>query len=177
MPLNFVVHKFFLKKMVPQGRIELPTQGFSVLCSTDWATEALKWRSGRDLNPRSPVWQTSMLTTTPPDHLFGCGRRIWTYDLRVMSPTSYQTALSRDIWRRKRDLNPRATLITYRFSRPDPSATWVFLRVCKLSIKMVDPTGLEPVTDRLWAGGSNQLSYGSNKFPKMVAPEGFEPTT
>ena len=28
-----------------------------------------KWRSGRDLNPRSPVWQTSMLTTTPPDHL------------------------------------------------------------------------------------------------------------
>ena len=29
---------------------------------------------------------------------FGCGSRIWTYDLRVMSPTSYQTALSRDIY-------------------------------------------------------------------------------
>ena len=27
---------------------------------------------------------------------FGCGRRIWTSDLRVMSPTSYRTAPSRD---------------------------------------------------------------------------------
>ena len=30
----------------------------------------------------------------------GCGSRIWTYDLRVMSPTSYQTALSRANLRR-----------------------------------------------------------------------------
>ena len=29
--------------------------------------------------------------------MYGCGSRIWTYDLRVMSPTSYQTALSRVI--------------------------------------------------------------------------------
>ena len=29
--------------------------------------------------------------------MYGCGSRIWTYDLRVMSPTSYQTALSRAI--------------------------------------------------------------------------------
>ena len=29
--------------------------------------------------------------------LDGCGRGIWTPDLRVMSPTSYRTALSRDI--------------------------------------------------------------------------------
>ena len=29
-------------------------------------------------------------------HRTNCGRRIWTYDLRVMSPTSYQTAPSRD---------------------------------------------------------------------------------
>ena len=28
---------------------------------------------------------------------YGCGSRIWTYDLRVMSPTSFQTAPSRDI--------------------------------------------------------------------------------
>ena len=30
-------------------------------------------------------------------HLNGCGSRIWTDDLRVMSPTSYRAALSRDI--------------------------------------------------------------------------------
>ncbi len=55
-------------KMVPQGRIELPTQGFSVLCSTDWATEAYKWRSGRDSNSRPPTWQAGILTnwTTGP---------------------------------------------------------------------------------------------------------------
>ena len=29
-------------------------------------------------------------------HWIGCGGRIWTYDLRVMSPTSYQTAPPRD---------------------------------------------------------------------------------
>ena len=29
---------------------------------------------------------------------FGCGGRIWTCDLRVMSPTSYRPALPRDIW-------------------------------------------------------------------------------
>ena len=53
--------------MVAQGGIEPPTPGFSVLCSTYWATEP-RWRSGRDLNPRSPVWQTDMLTnyTTRP---------------------------------------------------------------------------------------------------------------
>ena len=33
--------------------------------------------------------------TTEP---FGCGRWIWTNDLWVMSPTSYQAALFRDIW-------------------------------------------------------------------------------
>ena len=38
-----------------------------------------------------------------------CGSRIWTYDLRVMSPTSYQTAPSRDNNLKRwpvRDLNP-----------------------------------------------------------------------
>ena len=30
----------FSTQMVPQGGIELPTRGFSVHCSTDWATEA-----------------------------------------------------------------------------------------------------------------------------------------
>ena len=76
--------------MVAWDGIEPPTQGFSVLCSTDWATKPfLKWRSRRESNPRSPAWQAGMLTATPLD-LFGCGDRTWTCDLRVMSPTSYQ---------------------------------------------------------------------------------------
>ena len=33
----------FLKKMVPGDRIELPTQRFSIACSTDWATRARAW--------------------------------------------------------------------------------------------------------------------------------------
>ena len=64
-------------KMVPRGGIEPPTRGFSVPCSTDWATEAnfslmlcirLKWRPGRGSNPRPLAWQASVLTswTTRP---------------------------------------------------------------------------------------------------------------
>ena len=45
--------------------IEPPTHGASIHCSTNWATEPY------------------------------CGSRIWTYDLRVMSPTSYRAAPSR----------------------------------------------------------------------------------
>ena len=45
--------------------IEPPTHGASIHCSTNWATEP------------------------------NCGSRIWTYDLRVMSPTSYRAAPSR----------------------------------------------------------------------------------
>ncbi len=96
--------------------------------------------------------------TTGP---FGCGGRIWTSDLRVMSPTSYQLlhpAIFK--WRRKRDSNPRG-FYTLSVFKTDPfSQTWVFLQ--PYSIVVVDPVGLEPTTDRLWAGSSNQLSYGSD---------------
>ena len=54
--------------LMPSSGIEPETRGFSVLCSTNWAN-----------------WAQN------------CGNRIWTYDLRVMSPASFQTAPSRDI--------------------------------------------------------------------------------
>ena len=82
--------------MVAPAGIEPATQGFSVLCSTDWAMVPKKWRFVRDLNPWSPAWQAGVIDhyTNEP---FGCGRRIWTYDLWVMSPTSYPCSIPRYI--------------------------------------------------------------------------------
>ena len=61
-------------QVVPRAGIEPATRGFSVLCSTNWA-----------------IWAYTQYTCV------NCGSRIWTCDLRVMSPTSFQTAPSRDM--------------------------------------------------------------------------------
>ena len=63
---------------MPRAGIEPATRGFSVLCSTNWAIWAC------------PSVSTLKVLTK------NCGGRIWTCDLRVMSPTSFQTAPSRD---------------------------------------------------------------------------------
>ena len=91
-------------------------------------------------------------------------------------------------WRRNWDSNPGASFPTYRFSRPDPSTTWVFLRVkfiggpCRTRTydppvmsrmlwptelrvqlaKLVAGVGLEPTAFRVWTGCSSQLSYPAN---------------
>ena len=57
-----------------------------------------------------------------------------------MSPTSYQTAPSRDISGGERGIRTPAPFPTSRFSRPVPSTAWVFLRV-------VPEAGLEPARD------------------------------
>ena len=59
--------------------------------------------------------------TTEP---FGCGNRIWTYNLWVMSPTSYRIALSRDIKFKHgggKGIRTPAPSPTSWFSRPVPS--------------------------------------------------------
>ena len=58
--------------------------------------------------------------TTGP---IGCGSWIWTNDLWVMSPTSYQAAPFRDINKNggERGIRTPAPFPTCRFSRPDPS--------------------------------------------------------
>lgn len=69
-----------------------------------------------------------------------------------------------------RDLNPRGPWSPWQFSRLLPSASWVIA-------PMVDPTGLEPVTDRLWAGCSNHWAMGpkySRWVTHMVAPKRVE---
>ena len=55
-------HKIYFQWMVLRGGIEPPTRGFSVPCSTYWATEAKHWRPGRGSNPRPPAWQAGALT-------------------------------------------------------------------------------------------------------------------
>ncbi len=74
--------------LVPRGGIEPPTQGFSVLCSTDWATEA-KWRSGWESNPRPLAWQASVLTnwTTEPYCFAGAW---WVFRDSNPGPTGYE---------------------------------------------------------------------------------------
>ena len=62
-----------LNKKMPWDRVELPTHGASIHCSTNWAIEASinfyikKWRSRRESNPRSPAWQAGVITATPRD--------------------------------------------------------------------------------------------------------------
>ena len=94
--------RFFIEILVARGRIELPTHGFSVRCSTDWAIWpyfVIYFQNNTSLARFAVLLILS--STSPPclvlklnDNLFltGCGGRIWTYDLRVMSPTSYHAA-------------------------------------------------------------------------------------
>ena len=103
--------------MVVPARIELATHGFSVRCSTYWATEPLVAREGFEPTT-SGLW----------------ARRA-------------TRLLYLAIWRRSWDSNPGAAFTTYRFSRPDPSATWVLLHFFVFK-KLVDPEGLEPSTTR-----------------------------
>ena len=70
------------KNLVPPDGIEPSTRGFSVLCSTDWATEAdcclffkdNDWRPISDSNWRPLAWQASVLTnwTNGPFHCRSC---------------------------------------------------------------------------------------------------------
>ena len=82
--------------------------------------------------------------TTGP---FGCGSRIWTYGLRVMSPTSYQTAPFRDIiFGGERGIRTPAPFPTCRFSRPIPSTRLGYFSF------LVPKAGLEPARDLTPAG-------------------------
>ena len=71
------------------------TTWLKVKCSTNWANIPYFFECPV---PESNQWhedfQSSALPTELPRQ--NCGDRIWTYDLRVMSPTSFQTAPSRD---------------------------------------------------------------------------------
>ena len=103
----------YTRILVPPVGIEPTTRGFSVRCSTYWATEAcwaeetlLKtrrcvfiWRPWTDSNRRPPAWQAGVLTdcTTGPD--YGGNNRARTCDpmlvRHVLSQLSYAPKLFR----------------------------------------------------------------------------------
>ena len=128
---------------MPRAGIEPATRGFSVLCSTNWA-----------------IWALSS------------GDRIWTYDLRVMSPTSFQTAPPRVIklyaslsinstfWKKKWaevDSNHRSNL--QQIYSLSPLAT----RESAHKIFILEPMiGLEPIT--CWLQVSCSANWATSAY-------------
>ena len=87
-----------LLKEMARDGIEPPTHGASIHCSTNWATEP------------------------------NCGSRIWTYDLRVMSPTSYRAAPSRVNIKEDVGFEPTHAFTRLTVFKTVPfSRTWVIL--------------------------------------------------
>ena len=90
--------------MVSHTGIEPVTPWLKVKCSTDWANDS-HYGAGNEVRTRDiqlgrlTLYQLSYSRTSLSLFVhFGCGGWIWTNDLRVMSPTSYQAALLRDIY-------------------------------------------------------------------------------
>ncbi len=132
--------------MVAPARIELATHGASIRCSTDWATGPLV--AGEGFEPTTfGLWARRATRLLHPaicnfycytiiSHLLNKSSKIYGGGGEIRTP-----ARSHVCW----------------FSRPVPSATWVLLHK-EILFYLVDPVGLEPTTNRLWAGSSNQLS-------------------
>ena len=113
-----------------------------------------QWLRGKDLNQRPPGYG--------PDELPGCS-------------TSRQDIF----WEKRRnwDSNPGAGCPTYRFSRPDPSTTWVFLHVSgpwrtRTFDQSVMSRQLWPTELRV----REHSVYAWSLSIRMVARVGLEPT-
>ena len=108
---------FLIIELMARDGIEPPTHGASIHCSTNWATEP------------------------------NCGSRIWTYDLRVMSPTSYRAAPSRVNFKEDVGFEPTHAFTRLTVFKTVPfSRTWVILQY------NIVRTGFEPVLPP-WKGG------------------------
>ena len=116
-----------------RSSVQIPTKGrFCRLASFyfHWKPifeKARKTEKKRE-KPRKPsVFQVASFL----DAQYGCGGRIWTYDLWVMSPTSYQAAPSRDIiMAEEKGFEPLRRLHDLPVFKTGPfNQTWVFLQL------------------------------------------------
>ena len=118
--------------MVAPSGIEPPTQGFSVPCSTDWATEPyMAVRTGIGPATFCVTGRRGNHCTTGPNWLREQDLNLWPpgyepSELPDCSIPRYLIKFTTNIykfkkWRRKRDSNPCAAFTTSRFSRPIPS--------------------------------------------------------
>ena len=130
--------------VVPPVGIEPTTRGFSVPCSTNWATEAYskgcikKWRPEGDSNPWPLAWQASVLTnwTTGPH---GGNNRARTYDpllvRQMLSQLSYAPICIVFL---------AATLILYHtlahLSIPFSKLFWIFFGILQIRALAVNVT-------------------------------------
>ena len=101
---------------------------------------------------------------------FGCGGRIWTYDLRVMSPTSYQTAPPRD------NSNYKAICHALFLANDCPFLCKLILEAKSVgttrSISMMQRSLLHPAIIEDY---SNIIFHKTYFLKKMAEEEGFEP--
>ena len=131
--------------------IEPPTHGASIHCSTNWATE--------------------------PTLKLNCGSRIWTYDLRVMSPTSYLAAPSRDNnINSKEDVGFEPTHAFTRltvFKTVPFSQTWVILHIYNYYYQV--SKGIWTLDPEVAAQSLNHLAI-LTLYIYSTPQEGFEPS-
>ena len=130
----------------------------------------------QDVNPLS-VFKTDPFSRTWVNlhHSNGGSGRNRTSDTRIFSPLLYRLSYGTN-WRSERGSNPRpppwqggilnqlnyqTILVAGEGFEPTTFGLWArrATRLLHPAIcNLVDPAGLEPATNRLWAGGSNQLS-------------------
>ena len=150
---------------MPRAGIEPATHGFSVHCSTNWA-----------------IWARLLKTS--------CGGRIWTYDLRVMSPTSFQTAPPRDVsfkllysifikisivfngrrWIRTTEASCSRFTVCPLWPLGNPpifNSYWI----ARFSAKPM--IGLEPIT--CWLQISCSANWATSAYILQMTPTGIEP--